>query len=134
MRARYVLAIVLFALLGTVLIVRYAVGPGPPGAQAHTKSYPELQEARGEPAEVLDTAAAPVTPTSEPVASRATTTLQGPSLLAIHCAQCHVIEGLLQIKKSLSEWDYTLTQMETLGADLDEQEKQILLDFLAVTD
>jgi hypothetical protein len=53
--------------------------------------------------------------------------------LESHCAQCHVVEGLQQMRKARSEWDYTLTQMEALGASLDEQEKVILLDYLAVT-
>jgi mono/diheme cytochrome c family protein len=133
MRARYSIATVIFAIFGTVLLVRFGLGPGPPDAQPQTISYPETQEARIERGEVQVDAAATVPPASTPAGSPATTTAQGQSILESHCAQCHVVEGLQQIKKSPSEWDYTLAQMEALGASLDEQEKVILLDYLAVT-
>jgi mono/diheme cytochrome c family protein len=69
--------------------------------------------------------------TSKPVESLVSSREDGRSLLESHCAKCHLTQGLKQLKKSRSEWEVTLAQMEALGAHLNDAEKAILIDYLA---
>lgn len=58
----------------------------------------------------------------------------GPSLLARHCTKCHTAQSLRRIKKQRAEWEMTLVQMERMGVRLSDIEKDVLLDYLVVTD
>jgi hypothetical protein len=40
----------------------------------------------------------------------------------------------MQIKKPRAEWEKTLAQMEAMGVHLDNSEKAVLLDYLALAD
>jgi hypothetical protein len=70
----------------------------------------------------------------EPAVTQVTPLQDGASLLASHCAQCHPGQWLEQISKPRSGWEKTLLQMEEMGVHLSDDEKVILLDYLAVTD
>jgi len=58
--------------------------------------------------------------------------IDGPSLLQNHCAQCHLVKLLEQSKKSRDDWEKTLSRMEEIGVRLSDAERSVLLDHLAV--
>ena len=58
----------------------------------------------------------------------------GTALLERHCAKCHLVQSLQQIKKPRSEWEKILAQMEGMGLHLDDNEKVDLLNYLTVAD
>ena len=68
--------------------------------------------------------------TPEPVLIQAASQKDGPALLESHCTRCHTLQSFNQIKKSRLEWENALAKMETLGVQLDKNEKIILLDYL----
>jgi hypothetical protein len=57
--------------------------------------------------------------------------IDGRSILENNCAECHLVQSLLQIKKSRTEWEGALQQMELIGIHLNETEKVVLLDYIA---
>lgn len=63
-----------------------------------------------------------------------TSTIDGRSILESSCSQCHLVESLLRVKKSRSDWEEALQQMEMMGVHLADTEKVILLDYLAATE
>jgi hypothetical protein len=58
----------------------------------------------------------------------------GHTILENICAQCHLVQTLLQIKKSRPEWEGVLQQMEMMGVHLSEIDKSVLLNYLVATE
>ena len=79
--------------------------------------------------------------TTEPTSSSAATvstpdtaTLQqGRTLLEERCASCHTIEKTTRRTGSAAEWDNIVTDMIKRGANLTEDEKTVLVQYLAAT-
>ncbi len=70
--------------------------------------------------------------TIEPVASSPNMSqADGLLLLENRCSKCHLTDEIKQFKKSRSDWELTLNQMESLGIQLSEDERTMLLDYLA---
>ncbi len=61
------------------------------------------------------------------------TSLDGSTLLETRCSVCHSADRAKRAKKTLEEWDQTVTRMIDKGANLTEAEKSVLLDYLAKT-
>jgi cytochrome c5 len=59
-----------------------------------------------------------------------TIAIDGRSILDNYCAQCHLVQSLLQTEKSRADWESALKQMEIMGVDLKETERSLLLDYL----
>ena len=78
----------------------------------------------------LDTGT-PVPAAIEPAVSQVPPMQDGTAFLEQHCAKCHLVQWLQQIKKPRSEWEKTLAQMEGMGVHLDGNEKVDLLDYLS---
>jgi mono/diheme cytochrome c family protein len=85
-------------------------------------------------ADVQDGAGALISTAAEPAAPQETPINDGTALLERHCAKCHLVQRLQQIKKPPSEWEKTLTQMETMGVHLEDAEKVDLLEYLTAAD
>jgi hypothetical protein len=58
----------------------------------------------------------------------------GLTILVNNCTQCHLVQSLLQIKKSRIGWEEALGKMEAMGIHLSETEKITLLDYLATNE
>ena len=58
----------------------------------------------------------------------------GHTILENICAQCHLVQSLLQIKKSSPEWEEILQQMEMMGVHLSEIDKSVLIGYLVSTE
>jgi hypothetical protein len=66
-------------------------------------------------------------PTEQPVS------VDGETLLEERCTECHGLERTTSAQKNRTEWDDTVTRMVNRGAELNEDEKGVLVDYLAET-
>jgi len=66
-------------------------------------------------------------PGEEPVS------MDGETLLQERCTECHDLERTTSAEKTRAEWDQTVTRMVNKGAELNDEEKTILVDYLAET-
>jgi cytochrome c5 len=57
--------------------------------------------------------------------------LDGETLLQERCTDCHGLGETTSARKTRAEWDETVTRMISKGAELNDEEKTILLDYLA---
>ena len=60
-------------------------------------------------------------------------TLDGQSLLQERCTQCHGLGQVERAKKTEEEWKATVERMVGKGAQLDEAEQELLIQYLAET-
>ena len=60
-------------------------------------------------------------------------TLDGQSLLQERCTQCHGLGQVEPAKKTEEEWKATVERMVGKGAQLDEAEQELLIQYLAET-
>jgi cytochrome c5 len=73
-------------------------------------------------------------PTSQPtLAPTGAPALDGAMLLETRCSVCHSADRAKQARKTLDEWNQTVTRMITHGAQLTDAEKTALVDYLAKT-
>jgi hypothetical protein len=85
-------------------------------------------------ADVQDGTGALISTATAPAAPQDTPKNDGTALLERHCAKCHLVQWLQQIKKPPSEWEKTLAQMEAMGVHLEDAEKVDLLKYLTAAD
>jgi cytochrome c5 len=68
-------------------------------------------------------------PTAAPTEAPAVA-IDGQTLLEERCTQCHDLERTTQQQKDRAGWTATVERMINQGAQLDEEEKAILIDYL----
>ena len=59
--------------------------------------------------------------------------LDGKSLLEDRCSECHALSRVEKAAKTRDEWNTTISRMVSLGAELNSEEREILLDYLEAT-
>lgn len=59
--------------------------------------------------------------------------LDGKSLLEDRCTECHTLSRVEKAAKTRDGWNTTISRMVSLGAELDSEEREILLDYLETT-
>jgi hypothetical protein len=69
----------------------------------------------------------PAQPEEQPVSIDAETLLQE------RCTECHALSRTTSAKKSADEWEGTVTRMVGHGANLNDEEQTVLVDYLAQT-
>jgi len=57
----------------------------------------------------------------------------GKALLQERCTSCHGLDRTTSATKTREEWEKTVTRMVQKGAELNEEEMTILIDYLAET-
>lgn len=57
--------------------------------------------------------------------------LDGERLLQERCTECHGLDRTTSAQKTRAEWDSTVTRMMGKGAELSDEEKTVLVDYLA---
>ncbi len=57
--------------------------------------------------------------------------LDGETLLQNRCTECHDLQRVTDSQKSATEWEETVERMIQQGAELNEEEKEVLVDYLA---
>jgi len=57
----------------------------------------------------------------------------GATLVQDRCTKCHTLERVTSAKKNADQWTQTVNRMISNGAQLTDQEKQVVIDYLAKT-
>jgi len=57
----------------------------------------------------------------------------GAALLEERCTTCHNLERTTSVRKTRDEWEKTVIRMVSKGAELNEEEQEILIEYLAET-
>jgi hypothetical protein len=55
------------------------------------------------------------------------------ALVQEQCAECHGLDRVTRESKSRDEWDRTVVRMVSHGAELNDEEQAIVVDYLAQT-
>ena len=58
---------------------------------------------------------------------------EGQALVEERCSECHTLDRVTSASKTQDEWSQTVDSMITRGATLDEQERGIVIGYLAET-
>ena len=72
-------------------------------------------------------------PPSATALSPTASALDGEALLQARCTVCHTLDRVKQAKKTSDQWDQTVASMIGKGAKLTDDEKAVLVDYLAKT-
>jgi cytochrome c5 len=75
-------------------------------------------------------------PTAAPAASSSGgsgTGLDGQTLMEQRCSVCHSTDRITSAHKTADQWKTTVERMVSHGSQLDAQEQQTLIDYLAQT-
>ena len=59
--------------------------------------------------------------------------LDGETLLQERCTECHALSRTTSARKSAEEWEDTVVRMIDHGANLNDEEQAVLVDYLAQT-
>ncbi|MFH1636158.1 MAG: hypothetical protein ABIG63_19385 [Chloroflexota bacterium] len=78
----------------------------------------------------LPPAATPAEPAQDDQTSTPALTI-GETLLQARCTVCHSLGRVEQAQKTSAEWERTVARMVGKGAELDENEQVILIEYLA---
>ena len=140
MKQRFVLFIlVVFSLLATQCGGAPPATEGPAVTEAPATEAPTATEVPSTEAPATEApTATEVPPTEAPMATEAPPTevpaiLDGQSLLQERCTVCHGLGGVERSKKTEEEWKATVERMVGKGAQLDEAEQELLIQYLAET-
>lgn len=57
--------------------------------------------------------------------------LDGEQLVKIRCNKCHSLQRIEAAQKGRDQWKSTVDRMLSMGAELNEQEKEAVLDYLS---
>ena len=100
-----------------------------PPTEAPATEAPTATEVGPTEAPATETATA----TEAPPTEEAPTALDGKSLLQERCTRCHGLGGVERSKKTEEEWKATVERMVGKGAQLNEAEQELLIQYLAET-
>ena len=132
LRRGYLSVTFLFVTISAVILGIRATGSiptytGPPTTPTERVTPAERGEVQAYPGRLIST------PT-EPAVTHKTRQRDGLAILESHCTQCHQPEWILQVEKPRTAWEKTLELMGAMGVHLDDSEKDILLNYLAIAD
>ena len=65
--------------------------------------------------------------------SGATSTLDGKTLVEQRCTACHSLRQVTQARKTEAQWRQTVQRMVSYGAQLNQEEEQVVIQYLAKT-
>jgi len=108
----------------------------PGNAQPSLESIPNAQPT------IEATPSSVPSPTTEPTIESSPTALDssgnassidGDTLLDARCTKCHGLDRVTNASKTMDEWRTTVERMISKGADVIEDEKEILIQYLAET-
>lgn len=57
--------------------------------------------------------------------------LNGQTIMQQHCSKCHSLNRITSAHHTAAEWQNTVNRMVNKGAQLNQQEEQALIDYLA---
>jgi thiosulfate/3-mercaptopyruvate sulfurtransferase len=98
----------------------------------HILGYPKVKNYDGGFNEWSDIDSLPVeTGVGKPSPGGEVTTLDGEKLLKERCTVCHSLDRVYKAKKDKAGWEKTVNQMIGKGAELNDAERQAVIDYLS---
>lgn len=134
MQPKYLFTTIFITLFFALIIVLLATGSISTTIASPIKPLTESREVWADSGEPRANPAKPTLTTVILATPPATLQPDAELLLERNCTQCHITQWLEQIKKPRTEWESILAQMERMGVNLSENEKVILLNYLAALD
>ena len=126
MQARKVVLGLAVALVLVAGLVVSCGGPTPPQATPEEEAEPQPTEAPQEPEEEPTEPPAEEEPIEPPPE-------EGLALLEERCTDCHGLDRVTRAQKTAEEWAQTVDRMIDKGAQLDADERDVLIDYLTQT-
>lgn len=111
-----------------------AANSAPGGIIPLSKTRSAVQDVQTKPSEVPAQLGSSNLSTQAPTPSPETSLQEAPLLLETRCTQCHPLQTVLQVKQTRTEWENTLSKMESFNVKISDTEKQVLLDYLTTAD
>lgn len=71
--------------------------------------------------------------TEEPAEEEQAPSSEGATLLEERCTTCHGLDRVTQATKTREEWEQNVARMVDKGAELNEEEQAILVEYLTET-
>jgi mono/diheme cytochrome c family protein len=128
--------ILLLSFLFLILVSACATVAPTTAGQPTSTSQSETMPAQVEPASTLaadptTAAPAPVQPPAAAPADPSIAASEAQALLDGRCKRCHSLQKVTSFKGDFAAWESIVTNMINRGANLSEEEKAILVQFLA---
>ncbi len=120
--------------LSVAALVLLAANSIPPSPIPLSKTKSDLQSVQTKFSEVPTEDGSSNLSTQVPIPSAEAALQDGQLLLQTRCTQCHPLQKILQVKKTRTEWEETLTKMESFNVKISDAEKKVLLDYLTTVD
>ncbi|HHS97468.1 MAG TPA: hypothetical protein ENK08_06155 [Chloroflexi bacterium] len=122
----------LIVLLGAFLVLTVSFLSACGKAAEPTTALPSEQPAQGQPTQPPRSTspaveATPAPPTEQPAL------IEGETLVQERCTVCHGLSRIQQASKTEDEWRRTVARMVGKGADLNEAEQAIVIQYLTET-
>ncbi len=120
-----------------ISILSGCASPEPAPAAQPTSPVLEATDSPQEPAaateapEPTSNAPAPAAPPAAAPIDPEVAAISGQTLLEERCVTCHTLENITVITGSYEEWEIIVDRMIQRGANLTDEEKSILLEYLA---
>ena len=130
--ARIIIAFIVPASVAALVLL--AANSIPSSTISLSKTKSDLQGVQTKFSEVPTEDVSSNLSTQIPTPSAETALQEGQLLLQTRCTQCHPLQKILQVKKTRTEWEETLTKMESLNVKISDTEKKVLLGYLTTVD
>lgn len=125
---------IIFNAFFVVVLAMQASCAAPQSIATQTGSPPGARDALTEQITSQADASELVSAAREPDIYQGRLMQDGLTLLKSRCTMCHAPEWFGQFEKSPAEWETVLERMKSLGVQLSDTEKDILLDYLVAAD
>ncbi len=130
MSTRIIVALFVTAIIAGLVLL--AANSLPASTIPIPKATSDVQDVQTKPTKVQTEVLSLNLSTPVPSPSLETPLPDAPSILQNHCTQCHQLQKVQQAKKTRSEWEKTLSEMESFNVKISDKEKTVLLDYLAI--
>ena len=130
--ARMMIALIVTAFVAALVLL--AANSIPASTSPSSKTPSDVQGVQTKRSEVPTEVGPSNLSMQGPTPSPETALQEGSLLLQTRCTQCHSLQQVLQAKKTRTEWEETLSKMESFNAKISDTEKQVLLDYLTNLD
>ena len=131
-RKRYVSGLLFPLVIVMFLLSACGTSATPEATTAPTQAQP-TERPTERPTEAPTAVPAPTETQEVTQPTEEASVLDGEGLLESRCTRCHDLNRVRNAKKTLAEWEQNVTRMIGKGAELNEEEKDFLVNFLAET-
>ncbi len=132
-KAIRILLVLIFLLLAFAACAKTEPAPAvqPTASAQQENSLPTAEQSTPSALEPNTAAPAPAQPPAAAPVDPQTGAINGQTLLDERCVTCHALENVTSTTGTYEEWESIVSRMIQRGANLTDEEKAILVQFLA---